>query len=90
MHIQVLKMFAFQNHQSVVHTGARNWPAAKVFDMNTNHVSWLLRQEISGEAGVSLDDKLDILRLSQFAETTTSLQLCWVQHFAFRRNETCH
>ena len=43
--------------------------------MNTNHVSWLLRQEISGEAGVSLDDKLDILRLSQFAETTTSLQL---------------
>ena len=75
VHMKALKVEAFEGQQPVVHTGARNWPGSKVFDMNPTHVDHLLLQEVQGPGHEKLGERLADLGLSDFARTTTCLQL---------------
>ena len=75
VHCKILQAVPFQDHQRVVHTGTRSWPQTKIFEMHPEHVHWLLEQEVHEEAGVSLEEKLDMLNFRQYGTVTTSFQL---------------
>ena len=74
IHMKALRVVPFQNAQGVVHTGARNWPASKIFEMHPDHVPWLLGQHVKGEE-IRLEEKLVAMGLFPFASTTTSVQI---------------
>jgi len=67
VHCKMLQAVPFQDHQRVVHTGTRSWPQTKIFEMHPEHVHWLLEQEVHEGAGVSLEEKLDMLNLRHYA-----------------------
>ena len=75
VHMTALKVQCFQTNQPVVHTGTKNWPGSKVFDMNPDHVEFLLDQLVLGPGRETLRESLERLQLLDFGPTSTSLQL---------------